>query len=88
MWITFARLSLIRLPKRLLYAGLNGIICKIEIYNIIFSLIETGVIPNIMICWCGVDCTRCQTFRATIKNDDAMREAVKTYLKKLDITSK
>ena len=58
---------------------------KIEFYKIVTELIESGAIPNIMICWCGIDCTRCRTFRATINNDDEMRKVIKKYYEELEI---
>lgn len=71
------------IPLTEIYAGLDTSVDKIDFYKTVASLIQDGVIPNIMICWCGIDCTRCQTFRATINNDDSMCEAVKMYYEEI-----
>lgn len=71
----------ISLPE--IYAGLDCSIDKIDFYKTVFSLIKESAIPNIMICWCGIDCTNCRTFRATISNDDDMRKVVKNYYEEI-----
>lgn len=67
------------IPLTDIYAGLGGDVGKIEFYKTVLSLIETGGIPNIMICWCGIDCARCRTFRATVNGDEQMRKAAQGY---------
>jgi len=71
------------IPLTDIYVGLDGVVDKIDFYKTVLSLIETGSIPNIMVCYCGIDCTRCRTFRATINNDNEMRELVKTYYEEI-----
>jgi hypothetical protein len=34
---------------------------------------------------CGIDCTCCQTFRATVNNDDETRRGVQAYYKEIGI---
>ena len=34
---------------------------------------------------CGIDCTCCQTFRATVNNDDGMRREIQKYYKEIGI---
>ena len=63
----------------------GGTVDKIEFYKTVFSLIETRAIPNIMVCFCGIDCTHCRTFLSTINNDDEMREIVKKYYEEMGI---
>lgn len=41
--------------------------------------------PHEMKAMCGIDCTRCKTFRATIDNDDGMRREIQTYYRKIGI---
>ena len=36
-----------------------------------------------MISHCGIDCTRCQTFRATASGDDALRGEIQQYYKEI-----
>ncbi|MDR2686870.1 MAG: DUF3795 domain-containing protein [Oscillospiraceae bacterium] len=38
-----------------------------------------------MISWCGIDCTRCQTFRATDSADDELRGEIQKYYKEIGI---
>jgi len=71
------------IPLPEIYSSLGGVLDKIDFYKTVFSLIETGSIPNIMICWCGIDCTRCKTFRATINDDNEMRKTVKGYYEEI-----
>ena len=71
------------IPLTDIYAGLSGAVDKIGFYKIVLSLIESKHIPNIMVCWCGIDCSRCRTFRATINNDDEMRKTVKGYYEEI-----
>ena len=34
---------------------------------------------------CGIDCTRCKTFRATLGNDDGTRREVQAYYREIGI---
>ena len=68
-----------------IFTDINGVTDKIEFYKIAVALIESGSIPNIMICWCGIDCTRCRTFRATLNDDDEMRKIIKKYYQEIGI---
>ena len=71
------------IPLIEIYAGLDEFVDKTEFYKIVAELIETGAIPNTMICWCGIDCMRCRTFRATLNNDDEMRKTIKIYYEEI-----
>ena len=70
-----------KIPLTQIYTDFGDTVNRIEFYKTVLSLIETGAIPNIMVCWCGIDCTRCRIFRATIENDDEIRKVVKEYYK-------
>jgi hypothetical protein len=67
------------IPLTEIYASLGNAVDKIDFYKTVASLIETNSIPNIMVCWCGIDCTRCRTFLATINNDDEICKEVQKY---------
>lgn len=67
------------IPLTEILAGLGGAADKRSFYKAVAALIETGEIPNVMVCWCGIDCTRCRTFRATVYNDEGAREAASAY---------
>jgi len=41
--------------------------------------------PSGMKSMCGIDCTHCQTFRATLSNDDGIRKEVQAYYKEIGI---
>lgn len=70
-------------PLTDIYADFRGAVGKTGFYKIVLSLIETNAIPNIMVCYCGVDCARCRTFRATIDNDDEARKTVKAFYEEI-----
>jgi len=55
-------------------ASLCGAVDKTAFYTSVLRLIEAGEIPNVLVCCCGHDCSRCLTFRATLADDAAMRE--------------
>ena len=74
------------IPLTEIYAGFGETVGKIEFYRIVSELIEIGAITNIMICWCGIDCTRCRTFRATLNNDDEMRKVIQKYYEEIGST--
>lgn len=46
------------IPLTEIYAGLSGAVDKKDFYKTVLSLIETGKIPNVMVCWCGMNCAR------------------------------
>ena len=71
------------IPLTEIYVGFGGAVEKNDFYKAVLSLIETGSIPSIMVCYCGIDCSRCKTFHATINNDNEMRESVKTYYEEI-----
>jgi len=71
------------IPLTEIFIGLGGVVDKTDFYKTVLSLIETGSIPNIMVCYCGIDCTRCRTFHATINNDNEMRELIKAYYEEI-----
>jgi len=73
------------IPLTEIFDGLGGAFRKIDFYKTVFLLIEAGDIPNIMVCWCGIDCTRCKTFRATIDGDYETRVEVKKYYEEIGI---
>lgn len=54
---------------------------RAEFYRAVSELIGSGEIPNILLCYCGYDCARCRTFRATLSGDDAEREKIAEYYK-------
>lgn len=54
---------------------------KIEFYSLLVDLIRKKKIPNILICHCGHDCSRCKTFIATLTNDNTLREEVISFYK-------
>jgi len=67
------------IPLTDIYLSLRDFVGKRGFYKIVLSLIEAGDMPNVMICYCGIDCTHCKTFLATINDDDALRELVQGY---------
>jgi len=67
------------LPLTGIYAGLGGAVPKIDFYREVLALIGDGDMPNPLICWCGMDCSRCKTFRATLSDDDALRREVQQH---------
>ena len=57
-----------------IYNLLGDDIKKVDFYKAVLNLVEDGEIPNVLICYCGHDCSKCLTFRATLFNDEAMRK--------------
>ena len=64
-----------------IYASLGGAADKAEFYAAALELMESGGIPNVMECFCGHDCARCLTFRATVSGDEALRERSAAFYK-------
>lgn len=55
---------------------------EVVFYNILNDLIDSSLIPNILIGYCGSDCTKCDVFIATIQNNDNLRESHASKLTK------
>ena len=64
-----------------IYAGISGVSDKIDFYRAVLKLIEQKEIPNVLICCCGHDCSKCLTFRATLFDDHDMRIASAAFYK-------
>lgn len=64
-----------------IFAELGNAIGKVEFYRAVLILIESGKIPNVLICYCGHDCSRCRIFRATLSDDDAERKTIAEFYK-------
>ncbi|MCL2517960.1 MAG: DUF3795 domain-containing protein [Oscillospiraceae bacterium] len=52
---------------------------KIDYFKSLLTQIENGEISNELICYCGHDCSKCLVFRATLADDNDMREASKKF---------
>lgn len=52
---------------------------EVDFYSLLLELILQKKIPNILICFCGHDCSRCTTFIATLRNDNALRQQVISF---------
>lgn len=64
-----------------IYSSLNGSVSKSDFYKTVLSLIEKGLIPNVLICFCGYDCSKCRTYIATLNDDNDMRSSISQYYK-------
>lgn len=64
-----------------IYAELSDTIEKVDFYKTVLALIQSSKIPNILICCCGHDCSKCITFHATLFNDDTLREKSVAFYK-------
>lgn len=62
-----------------IYTRVSGAIGKPGFYQEVLRLIESGLIPNILICCCGHDCSKCRTFLATLNDDQTIRKLVVEY---------
>ena len=62
-----------------IYSESNDVVDKIDFYRNVLTLIENGQIPNVLICFCGHDCSKCRTFHATLSNDNNMRKNIIEY---------
>ena len=63
-------------PLADVYKASTGGVSKLDFYRMVLSMIETGEIPNLLVCCCGHDCARCKVFRATVAQYDWERETL------------
>lgn len=64
-----------------IYSEMSGRISKIDFYKTVLELVEGNQIPNVLVCYCGHDCSKCKTFHATLFDDNEMRKEIADYYK-------
>ena len=68
-------------PIAEVYAEVCAKISKTDFYKLMLSMIRSGEIPNVLICCCGHDCSRCKTFIATLNGDTEMKKEIAGFYK-------
>jgi len=68
------------IPLMDIYRGIGGGVKKTEFFKAVISLIKSRSIrSDIMVCYCGIDCSRCKTLHATVDDYDELRKTVQAY---------